>query len=102
MSQELGVQVSEERLRKLMEEILLAVGCDTSSAKTTVDVLIEADLRGYETHGLIRLPAIVNRIQSGMINPKAVPYIKKENGSCSLVEGERSICLLYTSDAADE
>tara|TARA_Y100000588_G_scaffold35541_1_gene34269 strand:- start:4595 stop:5647 length:1053 start_codon:yes stop_codon:yes gene_type:complete len=91
MNKELGVEVSEERLRKLMEEILLAVGCDSSSAKTTADVLIEADLRGYGTHGLIRLPAIVNRIQSGMIDPKAIPYIKKENGSCSLVEGERSI-----------
>ena len=91
MNKGIGIKVSEKRLRKLMLEILLAVGCDTSSAETTADVLIEADLRGYETHGLIRLPAIVNRIQSGMINPTARPYITKENGSCSLVEGDRSI-----------
>ena len=91
MTQELGFKILEKRLRKLIEEILLAVGCDSNSSKTTADVLIEADLRGYSTHGLIRLPAIVSRIQSGMINPKAKPYITKENGSCSLVEGDRSI-----------
>ncbi len=91
MTQELEFKVSEKRLRRLIEEILLAVGCDKSSTTTTADVLIEADLRGYSTHGLMRLPAIVSRIQSGMINPKAKPYISKENGSCSLVEGNRSI-----------
>jgi len=91
MNKGIGIKISEKRLRKLMIEILLAVGCDASSAETTADVLIEADLRGYETHGLIRLPAIVDRIQSEMINPTARPYITKENGSCSLVEGDRSI-----------
>ncbi len=65
MTKELGLNISEKRLRKLMEEVLLSVGCDKNSAMTTADVLIEADLRGYSTHGLIRLPQLWTEYKVG-------------------------------------
>ncbi len=71
MSQNEERIANADALRDLMERILAAVGCSHEQSMTTADVLIEADLRGYSTHGLIRLPNMIRRIQSGMINARA-------------------------------
>lgn len=83
--------VSADALRDLMERILAAAGCAHEQCMTTADVLIEADLRGYATHGLIRLPNMIRRIQSGMINARAAPCVVSERAGSALVEGDRAM-----------
>ncbi len=83
--------INADALRDLMERILVAVGCSHEQSMTTADVLIEADLRGYSTHGLIRLPNLVRRIQSGMIRARARPHVVLEREGSALVEGDRSM-----------
>ena len=83
--------VSADALRDLMERILAAAGCSHEQAMTTADVLMEADLRGYATHGLIRLPNMVRRIRDGMINARARPRVLNERAGSALVEGDRAM-----------
>jgi LDH2 family malate/lactate/ureidoglycolate dehydrogenase len=64
--------LSATALRGLMEQLFKAVGCEADAAAVASDVLLEADLRGYSTHGLLRLPTMIRRIQSGMIMPPRV------------------------------
>ncbi|MCX5819704.1 MAG: Ldh family oxidoreductase [Deltaproteobacteria bacterium] len=78
-------------LRQLMEQLLSAAGCGVEAACVTADVLLEADLRGYPTHGLLRLPTMIQRLQTGMINPAAQPRIVTERAGSALVDADRSL-----------
>ena len=78
-------------LRTFTERLLGAAGCDVDAARTTADVLLEADLRGYGTHGLLRLPTMIRRIRSGMINPVARPRVVSERVGSALVDADRAL-----------
>jgi LDH2 family malate/lactate/ureidoglycolate dehydrogenase len=85
------IRMAADDLRRLMERLLAAVGCDAESARTTSDALLEADLRGYGSHGLLRLPTMLRRIQSGMISAVARPRIVAERSGTALVDAERAL-----------
>jgi L-2-hydroxycarboxylate dehydrogenase (NAD+) len=74
-----------------MERLLVAVSCSEETARLTVDVLLEADLRGYGTHGLLRLPTMIRRLQSGMIKASARPRIVHERAGSALVDADRAL-----------
>ena len=78
-------------LRGLMEQIFMAAGCEANAAGVASDVLLEADLRGYSTHGLLRLPTMIRRIQSGMINAAARPRVVTERAGSALVDADRAL-----------
>ncbi|MEE9276096.1 MAG: Ldh family oxidoreductase [bacterium] len=83
--------VNADALRDLMERLLTAAGCGGEAAMATADVLIEADLRGYGSHGLLRLPDMLERIRSGRIDPQARPRIIEEREGSALVDGGRAL-----------
>src|SRR5713101_3900830 len=91
MSEDMIRVIKADALRDVMEQLLAAVGCNHEAAVTTADVLLEADLRGYSTHGVIRLPTMLRRIQSGMINPHAQPRIVEERAGTALVDADHAL-----------
>jgi len=63
---------TEAKLKGFVAAILTAVGVDGSDAATVADVLVAADLRGVESHGVARLGSYyVSRIRSGRLNQRA-------------------------------
>lgn len=57
--------------RRAAHTALLRVGVGVEAAELQVDLLLEADLTGRPSHGLMRLPRIVERIRSGVAHPTA-------------------------------
>ena len=68
--------VSYDEFFKIGVKALERVGVPTEDAKMTVEVLLCADLRGVDTHGIQRLLIYVPRIRKGLINPR--PEIQVE------------------------
>ena len=68
--------VSYDRLFEIGVKALEAVGVPKEDARTTVEVLLCADLRGVDTHGIQRLLLYIPRIRKGLMNPR--PRIKVE------------------------
>ncbi|MFD1941858.1 Ldh family oxidoreductase [Paradevosia shaoguanensis] len=62
------VPVSEARAKA--EEALLKAGADPDNAALQADLLIEAELRGVPSHGLLRLERLIRRIGNGAIDPR--------------------------------
>ena len=52
ISKEDSVIVNENNLRQVTKEIFLKFGLSESNADLCTDVLLHADLRGIETHGV--------------------------------------------------
>ena len=66
------VLVEAASLRRFVAEVLETVGMDGEDAGIAADVLVAADLRGHESHGVARLEGhYVRHLQSGRIRPRA-------------------------------
>ncbi|MBT4093831.1 MAG: Ldh family oxidoreductase [Nitrospinaceae bacterium] len=78
--------VSASVLRAYEEAMFVAAGCSPADARQAAEVMWEADLRGISSHGLIRMPDMIKRINEGMIDPKARPRIVQEREGSALVD----------------
>ena len=64
---QLTVGVAIERAQKLLE----AAGVPSKEAATTARCIVASDRWGIGSHGLMRLPFYLSRLEAGGINPKA-------------------------------
>jgi L-2-hydroxycarboxylate dehydrogenase (NAD+) len=63
---------TEPGLRTFVATVLEKVGVPAADAAIVADVLVAADVRGIESHGVARLERYyVNRIRAGQLDPKA-------------------------------
>lgn len=81
------VKVKADDLRIWASNILQAVGMTAEDAELTADTLVVADARGVYSHGCLRVPLYVKRIEKKSVNPIAKPIIIKEKGTMALVDG---------------
>lgn len=54
-------------LQEYTERVLAALGVPTTDARIAAEVILEGDLRGFDSHGVARLPWFVKRIRLGLI-----------------------------------
>jgi L-2-hydroxycarboxylate dehydrogenase (NAD+) len=62
-----ALYVDADRLRRFVAELLTSLDVPPQDAWTTADVLVAADLRGVDSHGVARLYQYVKRIRGGLI-----------------------------------
>jgi LDH2 family malate/lactate/ureidoglycolate dehydrogenase len=75
----------------LVRRVLEDHGIRASDAEVQARVLVEADLRGQHSHGLQRLPMLVERIANGVIDPAARPAYRWVSDSFLEVDGRRGL-----------
>src|SRR6202012_760016 len=80
-----------DTLRETVRAVLLAHGVPDAHAVTQGDLLLEAQMRGYPSHGLMRLPRIVERIVNGVSAPAASGSHEWIGDSFLRVDGERGL-----------
>lgn len=59
----------------------------TPDATTVVDQLVSDDLRGVYSHGLLRVPNYVQRLQSRVTDPAGRPTVASRDGATGQVDG---------------
>jgi len=95
------VVVDAERLRGLAAAILEAAGFRPDDATLVAEVLVEADLRGVDSHGVTRLAGYVSMIDSDLLNPRPDVKLLRESGSTVLIDGDRGIGIIAARQAID-
>lgn len=70
------------------------IGCSPEDAHTAAGVLLSADLRGIDSHGIARLSGYVRLWEAGRVNP--VPRIQKihESPSTATIDGDAGLGLV--------
>jgi LDH2 family malate/lactate/ureidoglycolate dehydrogenase len=71
-------------------------------AKEVGDCLLQADLRGVDSHGMIRLPVYAERIRKAVVNPRPVPRIVKASASTALLDGDNGLGAVVGSRAMEK
>lgn len=81
-------------LRSFTEQIFQAIGCSETDAQLAADVLVSADLRGVDSHGVARLAGYVRLYDHGRLNPTPNIRIVHESPSTAVVDGDRGLGLV--------
>ncbi|MGH7727994.1 MAG: Ldh family oxidoreductase [Vulcanimicrobiaceae bacterium] len=77
----------EGRLKHFVHDSLRAVGVAAADARIVAEVLLAADLRGIESHGVARLDSYyVSRIRAGKLDPKATVTVARETPSSLVLD----------------
>lgn len=63
--------ISEQELSRWTAELIESWGYSSSDAEYIADTLVDSNLRGIDSHGVMRLTAYRDRITHGLIDPAA-------------------------------
>ena len=85
---------SYKQLYSFTESVFLAMGCSAKDASTATKVLIAADLRGIDSHGVARLSGYVRLWEAGRINATPNLSIVHETPSTAVVDGDAGLGLV--------
>ncbi len=80
-------KVAADRLTRIAERLLVAVGASVVEAETVSRHVIAANLAGHDSHGIIQIPGYVAEIQKGDIQPGAPFEIIQESPTTTVVDG---------------
>src|ERR1700745_3353873 len=63
-------RVAPAALAAFVKRAFEAAGLPSTEAEIVAGLMVEADLRGSDSHGVIRLPLYLRRLKAGGINPR--------------------------------
>ncbi len=81
-------------LKLFIIEIFSNIGMNKEDAELVADVLVEAELRGIPSHGLVRVKDYVGLWQKNRLNINAKPKIIKESLATGLVDGDNGLGMI--------
>ncbi len=81
------MKVTLEQEKNLVGALLEKMNVPKEQARFTAEVLAEADVRGFASHGLLRLPYILSALKRGTIVANAKVKIVKETPATALLDG---------------
>jgi LDH2 family malate/lactate/ureidoglycolate dehydrogenase len=79
--------VAHQSLRRICQEVAVAVGTPADIALAVTESLVEANLAGHDSHGVLRLPWYVRSIRQGTIQAAARPALLSRSGATAVVDG---------------
>ena len=79
------------RLEAFITSALTALGLEGQDAAICATRMVEADLRGVDTHGIFRLPHYSQRIRANGINLRPKVRTVRENAVTALVDGDNAM-----------
>lgn len=83
--------VPADTLLHFCSECLQKTGLSSHDAQITAENLLFANLRGVDSHGVIRLKIYTDRIRAGGFNSKAQPAVVSEDSAVALLDGQHGL-----------
>jgi LDH2 family malate/lactate/ureidoglycolate dehydrogenase len=93
------VRVAPEPLRALVERLFTARGVPEPDAADVAEVLVEADLRGVESHGTTRVAGYCSMIRLGLLNPRPKVSVVREGATFAMLDGDQGFGIVVARRA---
>ncbi|MEP7142320.1 MAG: Ldh family oxidoreductase [Ferruginibacter sp.] len=90
---------SYQQLYAFSKNIFLKIGCSDANAETATKVLLSADLRGVDSHGIARLTGYARLWEVGRINANPNIQIVHETPSTAVIDGDKGLGLVVAPAA---
>src|SRR5215207_6432029 len=88
-------------LERFTAAVLQTLGLPAQDAARIAKLMIAADLRGQDGHGIFRLPQYVRRIRAGGVNPRPNIGVVQDYPSTAIVDGDNGMGHLAVGRAAE-
>lgn len=80
-----------DRLTGFVSEVYAALGVTADNAALLADSLVQADLWGHRSHGVLRMPWYADRIRSGAIRIDRPPELITDASAIAVIDGRDGI-----------
>ncbi|MDA1362710.1 Ldh family oxidoreductase [Glycomyces luteolus] len=84
------IEVGVEEVARLAVNALQRAGAPEHAASDVVGSLVNAELEGYPSHGLLRVPEYAKSIRTGRIDANATPEKHRIDGTRMVIDGHWS------------
>jgi LDH2 family malate/lactate/ureidoglycolate dehydrogenase len=91
------VHVGWESLRDFTRNVFVRAGLPPSDAEIEAEVLVWANLRGVDSHGVLRIPWYVDFVDKGVMNPRPNIQVLKETPAALLLDADHGFGPVVTT-----
>ena len=88
-------------LHDFAKRVFVRVGLPEQDAVTEADTLLWANLRGVDSHGVVRISWYVENTHNGIMNPTPDIRVTVETPAIALIEADQAFGPVVTNQAAD-
>jgi len=94
--------IPHERLAQFTGACLEKLGLAAADARLVAETLVAADLRGVDSHGVVRLPHYARRLRNGSVKARPIISVRRTSASAAVVEGDAGMGQLVAQRAMQE
>lgn len=94
--------ITRSEAARVGTKALTLAGVPAANAEIQMDLLLEGEIRGRASHGLLRLPRVIERIHNGVANPSTRGRMQWRGDSFLQVDGENGLGPVVAFAALEE
>ena len=94
--------IPHDKLSAFTAACLEKLGLPPADARLVAETLVEANLRGVDSHGVVRLPHYATRLRNSTIKPRPSITVKRTGPATAMVEGDAGMGQLVAARAMNE
>src|SRR5262245_3757902 len=98
----LSTRINAARLADFAMAVYAGAGMPEADAQLVADTLVQADLWGHQSHGVLRLGWYLDRIRNGVMNPVTTPEYMVKAGAIAVIDGHDGVGHVLTVLAVKE
>jgi len=95
-------RINAEQLIDFATAVYAGAGMPEHDARLIADTLVQADLWGHQSHGVLRLGWYLERIQNGVMKPVTKPEFVVDAGTIAVIDGHDGVGHVVTELATRE
>ena len=84
-------RIEPDLLNRQVASIFAGCGMSETDASLLADSLVQADLRGIHSHGVLRVPDYVAKLTREGVNPRGRPRVVSQTGGAIVVDGDNAM-----------
>jgi len=97
-----GVKIQAHKLNEFVTRVYTALGLPSTDAAMLADTLVQADLWGHPSHGVMRTFWYAARLQSGAMKPVTKPELVVDGGAIAVMDGRDGVGQVIAAQAMGE
>ena len=102
MTDESKTTVSDDALKAFTKAIFRTADVSDEHAEVWADMLVWANLRGMDSHGVLRIPRYIDYMKNGNIHARPDMKVEKRSGAIAVIDSDWAPGPVALSAAMDE